>query len=122
MSYWPQKLNFAVWCATTGSGISRQILFELKFSPQLRSFYLFHVYLTIRRTLFEMGGIQNVSALPGDPTISQTNNKYDIASYDRMCKEFGIDPSSDFRYKSGENHVLGKLFIYVGRSAPRPRT
>ena len=120
MSYWPQQLNFAMWCATTGSGISRQILFELKFSPQLRSFYLFHVYFTIRRTLFEMGGIQSVSALPGDPTFSQTNNKYDIASYNRICKEFGIDPSSDFRYKSGENHDLGKVFIYVGGVSATP--
>ena len=92
------QLNFAVWCATTGSGISMQILFELKFSPQLRSFYLFHVYFTIRRILFEMGGIQSVSALPGDPTFRHINNKYDIASYNRICKEFGIDPSSDFRY------------------------
>ena len=25
MSYWPQQLNFAVWCATTGSGMSRQL-------------------------------------------------------------------------------------------------
>jgi len=113
MSYWPQQLNFAVWCARTGSGISMQILFELKFSPQLRSFSLFHVYFTIRRILFEMGGIQSVSSLPGDPTFSQTNNKYDIASYNRICKEFGIDPSSDFRYKRGENHCLGKVFIYV---------
>jgi len=106
MSYWPQQLNFAVWYATTGSGRSRQILFQLKFSPQLRSLYLFHVYFTIRRILFEMGGIQSVSALPGDPTFSQTNNKYDILSHNRLCKEFGIDPSSDLRYKSGENHGL----------------
>ena len=120
MSYWPQQLNFAVWCATTGSGISRQILFELKFSQQLSSFYLFHVYFTIRRILFEMGCIQSVSALPGDPTFSQTNNKYDIASYNRICKEFGIDLSSDFRYKSGENHGLGKIFIYVGGVGATP--
>jgi len=94
-----------VWCATTGSSISRQIVFELKFSPQLRSIYLFHVYFTNRRILLEMGGIQSVSALPGDPTFSQTNNKYDIVSYNRICKEFGIDPSSNFRYKSGETMV-----------------
>ena len=25
MKYWPQQLNFALWCATTGSGISREI-------------------------------------------------------------------------------------------------
>ena len=25
MKYWPQQLNFATWCATTGCGISRDI-------------------------------------------------------------------------------------------------
>ena len=73
MKYWPQQLNFALWCATTGSDISREIMHEL--SQQLRAFYLFHVYFTVRRILFEMGGIQSFSALPGDPTFSQTENK-----------------------------------------------
>ena len=27
LSFWPQQLNFALWCATTGCGISRNILF-----------------------------------------------------------------------------------------------
>ena len=26
MSFWPQQLNFVLWCATTGSGISREFL------------------------------------------------------------------------------------------------
>jgi len=104
MSYWPQQLNFAVWCAATRCGISRKIVFDigtnatqLNLSPQLRSFFLFHVYFTIRRILFEIGGIQRVSALPRDPTFSQTNSYYDITSYNTICKEFEIDPSSDFR-------------------------
>jgi len=49
MRYWPQQLNFAVWCATTGCGISREILDEdnsyLSLPPNVRNFYLFHVYL-----------------------------------------------------------------------------
>ena len=106
MSYRPQQLNFAVrvcsnWLRYVTSGIAAAF------------FDLFHFYFTIRRILFEMGGIQSVSALTGDPTFSHTNNKYDIVSYNRICKEFGIDPSSDFRYKSSENHRLGKVFIYV---------
>ena len=50
--YWPQTLNFAFFCATTGCGVSRRILFEdkmrdgkndltdseLKIPPQVRSF------------------------------------------------------------------------------------
>ena len=115
MTFWPQQLNFALWCATTGCGISRDILFSsdssLDLSPQLRSFYLFHVYFTVRRILYEMGGIQSMSALPEDPTFNQKDNHYDIASYKRICAEFGVDPSSDFRVRYGQNHGLGYVNI-----------
>ena len=94
MKYWPQQLNFALWCATTGSGISREIMHEL--SQQLRAFYLFHVYFTVRRILYQMGGIQSFSALPGDPTFNQTENKYDSPSYKRICAEFEIDQTPTF--------------------------
>ena len=109
MKYWPQQLNFALWCATTGSGISREILREL--SQQLRGFFLFHVYFTVRRILFEMGGIQSFSALPGDPTFNQTENKYDSPSFKRICAEFGIDPNTDFRFVHGQNHGLGYCYV-----------
>ena len=94
MKYWPQQLNFALWCATTGSGISREIMHEL--SQQLRALYLFHVYFAVRRILYQMGGIQSFSALPGDPTFNQTENKYDSPSYKRICAEFGIDQTLTF--------------------------
>ena len=109
MKYWPQQLNFALWCATTGSGISREIMHKL--NQQLRAFYLFHVYFTVRRILFEMGGIQSFSALPGDPTFNQTENKYDSPSYKRICAEFGIDPNTDFRFVHGQNHGLGYCYV-----------
>ena len=101
MSYWPQQLNFAVFCATQGCGISREIFDSgLFLTPQMRSFYQFHVYFTIRRVLYQLGGIQIISALPGDPTFNQFNNYYDVASYKRICAEFGINPSSDFALQS----------------------
>ena len=84
LSFWPQQLNFALWCATTGYGISRDTLFPtgyLNLSPQVRSFYQFHVYFTVRRILYEIGGIESVTALPDDPTFKQRDNKYEIASY-----------------------------------------
>ena len=61
MSYWPQELNFAFWCATTGCGISREILEIVP--EQIKSFLMFHIYFTTRRILFEMGGIQSEAAL-----------------------------------------------------------
>ena len=109
MKYWPQQLNFALWCATTGSGFSCEILNKL--SQQLRGFYLFHVYFKVRRILFEMGGIQSFSALPGDPAFSQTENKYDSPSYKRICAEFGIDSNTDFRFTHGQNHGLGYCYV-----------
>ena len=115
MSFWPQQLNFALWCATTGCGISRDILFSsdssLDPSPQLQSFYLFHVYFTVSRILYEMGGIQSMSASPDDHTFNQKDNHYDIASYKRICAEFGVDPSSDFRFTYGQNHGIGYVNI-----------
>ena len=119
IKYWPQQLNFAVWCATTGCGISREIFDgNSAMPPNVRAFYKFHIYFTVRRILYQMGGIQSMSALPGDPTFNQFNNKYDVASYKRICAEFGVDPSSDFRYTSGENHGLGSVNIYASNIGP----
>ena len=128
--YWPQTLNFAFYCATTGCGVSRRILFEdkmrdgkndltdseLKIPPQVRSFFWFHVYFTVRRILFELGGPQNSLPLPGDTAFSQTENKYDIPSFERICAEFGISPNADFRFTRGDNHGLGSVFEYFSYS------
>ena len=128
--YFPQQLNFAFFCATTGCGVSRRILFEdkmrdgkndltdseLKLPPQVRSFFWFHVYFTVRRILFELGGVQNSLPLPGDTAFNQTENKYDIPSFERICAEFGISPNSDFRFTRGDNHGLGSVFEYFTNS------
>ena len=124
--YYPQQLNFAFFCATTGCGVSQRILFEnkmrdgkndltdseLNLPPQVRSFFWFHVYFTVRRILFELGGVQNSLALPGDSAFNQTENKYDIPSFKRICAEFGISPNADFRFTKGDNHGLGSVFKY----------
>ena len=125
MNYWPRQLNLVVWCATTGCGVSSRLLFEdetfshipktdgeLKIPKQVRSFLWFHVYFTVRRILHEMGGIQNSITLPGDDAFDQKNNTYDIPSYNRLCNEFGISPSTDFRFHEGMNHGLGNMYLY----------
>ena len=128
--YFPQQLNFAFFCATTGFGVSRRILFEDKMRdgkndltdselilpPQVRSFFWFHVYFTVRRILFELGGVQNSLPLPGDTAFNQTENKYDIPSFERICAEFGISPNADFRFTRGDNHGLGSVFEYFTNS------
>ena len=128
--YYPQQLNFAFFCSTTGCGVSQRILFEdkmrdgkndltdseLNLPPQVRSFFWFHVYFTVRRILFELGGVQNSLPLPGDSAFNQTENKYDIPSFKRICAEFGISPNADFRFTKGDNHGLGSVFEYFTNS------
>jgi len=117
MKYWPQQLNFAVFCATQGCGISREIFDSgVTLPDQIRAFYKFHVYFTIRRILYQMGGIQSVSALPGDPTFNQASNNYDIASYKRIC---AVPPTADFRFTGGKNHGLGSVYIGVTGHGPQ---
>ena len=65
------------------------------------------------RILYQLGGIQSISALPGDPTFNKCDNHYDVASYKRICDEFGIDSSSDFRFTHRANHGLGSIYFYV---------
>ena len=131
MRYWTQQLNFAVWCATTGCGVSLRLLLEekmggidltdheLKLPPQIRAVLWFHVYFTIRRILFQMGGIQSSIALPGDPPFNEKNNRYDIPSYKRICKEFNAPTNADFRFNYGTNHGLGKVYIWVTGHGPQ---
>ena len=54
---------------------------------------------------------QRISSLPDDPNFSQTDNKYNEASYRRLCADFGVNPTSDFRFNHGQNHGLGYIFI-----------
>ena len=86
---------------------------------KVHSFYLFHVYFTVRRILYEIGGIESVSALPDDPTFKQRDNKYAIASYKKICGEFSIDPSSDFRFTHEKNNRFGTVYIWVTYSGPK---
>ena len=80
-SYWPQQLNFAVWYASTGCGVGREIFdkdhLTLGLPPNVCNFYRLHVYFADRGIFFQMGGIQSISSLPGDPTFNQYNKKYE---------------------------------------------
>ena len=57
-----------------------------------------------------MSGIQSVSALPGDPTFNEFNNRYDVASSKRIWNEFGISPSNRFTHE--KNNGVRSVFIY----------
>ena len=100
--YWPQQLNFAVWCATSGCGVS----LNENYPKRIQQFMQFHVYFTIRRILWELK-----IPLPKEKVFSQTSNNYDKNSFEKICKEFNLPPNPDFRWKSGSNHGLGKVIL-----------
>ena len=102
--YWPQQLNFAL----TDS--------ELKLPPQVRSFFWFHVYFTVRRILFELGGLQNSLPLPGDTAFNQTENKYD--NYEvkstKCLKLLGVEIDDSLRFDVHINNTCKKGSKRVG--------
>ena len=100
MSYWPQQLSFALWCATAGCGVGVEMHYEARVDSLLK----FHVLFTTRRILSQMS-----VPLPGDGYFHPLENKYDKSAYNRICREFQISPDSDFRLK-GENGGLGRIY------------
>ena len=102
--YWPQQLNFVVWCATCGCGISLE---ELDRWPLIIAGFLkFHVYFTVRRVLYELG-----VPLPDEDAFNQINNTYSKSRFEALCNEFGV-VNADFRWIRGRNHGLGDVFEY----------
>ena len=118
INHWPQQLNMAVWCATSGCGVS--LIESLNYPKVISSFIKFHVYFTIRRILYEMR-----LPLPGEQTFSLKNNPYNKLAYNRLCAEFGLSnnqdfkglnkPLADFRWKGGANAGLGDVYINYGK-------
>ena len=105
-NHWTQQLNFAVWCATCGCGISLVKSELARYPPIIQGFIKFHVYFTIRRILYELG-----VPLPDDTIFDRTENKYNKTAFESLCNEFGLK-NPDFRWKGGRNHGLGDIFLY----------
>ena len=123
INHWPQQLNMAVWCATSGCGVSLND--SLNYPKVIRSFFIFHIYFTIRRILYELS-----VPLPGEQTFSLKNNPYNKNAYNRLCAEFGLSnnqdykglnkPLADFRWKGVANHGVGDVFIDYGKGYVPP--
>ena len=105
MSFYQNQLNFAVWCATTGCGVSAE---HMSYKETLiSSVFRFHVYYQTRKILEEMS-----CPIPGDKIFDASNNHINMLKYQKLCNEFSISPSSDFRFKGGENGGLGTMYNY----------
>ena len=108
MTCWQCQLNFAVWCAIAGCGVSADDHLQAK-DPLLASLYRFHVYYATRRLLVELK-----VALPGDQSHSWYQNAYDARAYKRICIEFGVSPDTDWRQKLDRGcQGFGSLSTYM---------
>ena len=106
MQFWQNQLNFAVWCATSGCGVSK--LDHLKHKdPMIRTVFRFHAYYQIRRILNEMQ-----CPLPTEDSFNALNNGIDKNAFERICSEFGINPRSDFRQKLDYSQGFGSVRYY----------
>ena len=58
-------------------------------------------------------------ALPGDKSYSWYENAYDARAYKRLCTEFGVEPTTDWRQKLDNGcQGLGSWSTYMEPSAP----
>ena len=97
--------------------VTQKVLFDEKLNEQVRSILWFHTYFTIRRILYELGGIQSIVALLGDSSFNTIEVKYDKASFERLCKEFKT-PNTNFRFEKGANHGLGSDYVWFTNEEP----
>ena len=107
--------NFAIWCATTGCGVSKLDHLRNK-DPMIRSVFRFHTYYQIRRILSEMD-----CPLPSDQSFNEMNNIFNKGAFKRICAEFNIpsdsgaqaDFQADFRQKLDPSNGMGAIRYYT---------
>ena len=119
MQFWQNQLNFAIWCATTGCGVSKLDHLRNK-DPMIRSVFRFHTYYQIRRILSEME-----CPLPSDQSFNEMNNIFNKGAFKRICAEFNIPSDSgvqadfqadfraDFRQKLDPSNGMGAIRYYT---------
>ena len=109
--WWQCQLNFAVWCATAGCGVSVEDHLQAT-DPLPASLYRFHVYFTTRRILEELR-----VALPGEKSHSWYLNTFDARAHMRFCSEFGVSPETDWKQKLDHGcQGLGSWSTYMDPS------
>ena len=65
------------------------------------------MYYQVRRILDELQ-----APLPQDQAWALFQNPYDRRAYERLCREFGVDPSTDWRQKDSNSGGLGTVYQY----------
>lgn len=109
MQFWQNQINFAMWCATAGCGVSfTDHLKDTQDKSLLQDMYIFHVYYTTRKILYELG-----VAAPNDVGFDPIDNIYDKNAYDRICSEFKVDSATNWRQRIFPNtDGLGDVYTH----------
>ena len=115
MQFWQNQLNFAVWCATTGCGVSYEDHLSGDIPGFAKSMFMFHVYYQIRRIIFELK-----APLPTDQSWNAFDNSMDAKAYEKICAEFNVDKNTDWRQKLDDNGGLGIIFNYITSTGYSP--
>jgi hypothetical protein len=105
MSFYQNQLNFAVWCAAAGCGVSVKHLAHKE--NLISSVFRFHVYYQTRKIIEEMS-----CPIPGSPIFSTTDNHINMLKFQKLCNEFSVSSGTDFRFKGGDNGGLGTMYNY----------
>ena len=111
MRLWQNQLNFAVWCATTGCGVSYEDHVSGDIPVCAKSMFIFHVYYRICRIIFELK-----APLP----TAQSWNAFDNSSYEKIYAEFNVDKNTDWRQNLDANGGLGVIFNYITGTRYQP--
>ena len=80
-------VNFAVFCATSGLGISVEHFKVAK--PLTSSLMRFHLYYHVRRILYTLK-----VKLPSEKGFAKYSTLYDDEVYADICTDYGVDPAS----------------------------
>jgi hypothetical protein len=103
ISFWKNQLKFAVYCATSGCGISWDEDINHKV-PFIKSIFRFHTYYTIRKILHQME-----IPLPLSNSFNENNNPYNKQEYEKIKREFGLSNFSFDYLDTGKIKVLDLL-------------
>ncbi len=106
VTYYQNQLNMAVFLATSGCGVSVNDHLLHK-DPFVASFFRFHTYYQIRKVLHQMG-----CPIPGDDNFNKLNNRIVMTRYVELGSEFDLPHHPDFRYRGGNNHGLGTIYLW----------
>ena len=114
MSFYQNQLNFAVWCASAGCGVSANSHINAP-NNLLASVYKFHIYYQTRKILEEMS-----CPIPGESIFKTMDNNINMIKYQKLCNEFGVKSNTDFRFKGGDNGGLGTMYYYATNIGYKP--